>query len=98
MKHAVGLAVVVMLLVTMLGSAEYGLMVHAGIVTPPAVHVQIGRYQVLSEVLSRPPCYPYYSCGSTDVIYYVRLFIHDPEPSDVLHAIQLIQWPLAPPK
>jgi hypothetical protein len=98
-KCGVLLPIGLLLLLSLLGCAEYGTLVHRGMVTPPELHVQIGHYQVDSAVVAAS-CAPQH-CGlwqpappPTPIAYDIWLLIRRPARS---RAIRLVHLPIAPP-
>jgi len=92
---------VVVLLVILLGCADYGVLLHARIVPPPIVDIALGPCRVRSWVDYDPPCgaHPYCQGGlqTRSEVFYVTLFIQNPAAPGALQMIQLVLLPLAPP-
>jgi hypothetical protein len=92
---------VVMLLVILLGCADYGVLLHARIVSPPIVDIALGPYGVRSWVDYDPPCgaHPYCQGGpqTRSKVFYVTIFIHNPAAPGALQMFSLVRLPLAPP-
>jgi hypothetical protein len=92
---------VVMLLVILLGCADYGVLLHARIVPPPIVDIALGPYRVTSWVDYDPPCgaHPYCQGGlqTRSKVFYVTLFIDNSAAPGAPQMIQFVRLPLAPP-
>ena len=89
---------VVMLLVILLGCANYGVLLHAQIVPPPIVDIALGPYGVRSWVDYDPPCGAHPYCqGARSKVFYVSLFIHNPAAPGAPLIVQFVRLPLAPP-
>ena len=88
---------VVILLVVLLGCANYGMLLHAQIVPPPMVDIVLGPYDVKSWVDYDPPCGAHPYCqGAHSKVFYVSLFIHNPTATDAPQMVQFVRLPLAP--
>jgi hypothetical protein len=91
----------IMLLVILLGCANYAVLLHVRIVPPPIVDIALGPHHVRSWVDYDPPCgaHPYCQGGlqTRSQVFNVTLFISNPAAPGALQMIQLVQLPLAPP-
>jgi hypothetical protein len=89
---------VVMLLVILLSCANYGLLLHAQIISPPIVDLALGPYAVRSWVDYDPPCGAHPYCqGIRSKVFYVSLFIANPASPSEPRMVQFVRLPLAPP-
>jgi hypothetical protein len=99
--HGVRLAIVMFLLMSLLSCTIYGTLVHARIVVPPSVHMQIGTYEVLGDVFPSWPCSarPYCDPSNSEAqatTYDIWLFIHDTALPAEQRSLLLLQLPLKP--
>jgi hypothetical protein len=95
-ERAAALAFTIVLLTVCLSCAEYSVLVHARIVSPPSVYIQIGHYTLLSGVDSDAPC-PYCPTVANEgpTIFYVAIIAHEPATSSAPRVIIFLHVPLA---
>lgn len=87
----------VALLVSLLGCADFGVLLHMRLVTPPSVDIVLGRYSVRSWVDYDPPCGAHPYCqGTRSQVFYVTLFIDNSLVPGAPQMRQLVRLPLAP--
>ena len=88
----------VIVLVLLLGIANYGVLLHERIVSPPNVDVTLGRYSLKSWVDYDPPCGAHPYCeGARTQVFYVSLFVGNPAVPARPKIVQFIRLPLASP-
>jgi hypothetical protein len=89
---------VVMLLVLLLGVANYGVLLHEQLVPPPIVNIALGPYDLRSWVDYDPPCGAHPYCqGARTKIFYVSLSIQNSRATDAPQMVQIVHLPLASP-
>jgi hypothetical protein len=104
MRRALLLLITAMLLGAILICGGYGTLLHAQIIAPPVVYIQLGRYTVKSVFLQRHPCNARPACVPAEpeiqhapMSYEVWLVIEDSVPMSRRRTIRLLRVPLAPP-
>jgi hypothetical protein len=87
----------VMLLVILLGCANFGVLLYAQVVPPPIVDIALGPYGVKSWVDYDPPCGAHPYCqGARSKVFYVSVFIHNPAAPGAPQMVQFVRLPLVP--
>jgi hypothetical protein len=91
---------VIMLLLLLLGCANYGVLLHKQIIAPPDIDIELGPYDLRSWVDYDPPCGPHPYCqGGPETrskAFYVSVFIRNSTAPGAPQMVQLVYLPLAP--